>query len=236
MREIVIRKPKGNGQFPKILFVQGLGMTMHEWGNSFDEISRRLVDAGFCTIQFEFPIFHDEMTRELPLTDRAKIVEKVAHQYHPTGLLGQSYGAITAMIARLPTVKTQLFAGAALSPLHSFKQVYEEVGMKVNYQGDTTMPRSSGENTTVGKEFWEDIQDFDDAKVAKHITIPTCMLHGDHDTKIPVETVKTFFRAIPAKNKKLKIYRGGDHGIVDVPRSLREEFLRDIVQWFKETL
>lgn len=236
MRDAVICKPKGNGPFPIILFVQGLGMTMHEWNNSFDEISRRLVDGGFQTVQFEFPIFHDGMTRELPLRERAKIVEEVANEYHPAGLLAQSYGAITTMVAKLPTVKTQLLVSAALSPLHSIKQVYEEVGMKVNYQGDTTMPRSSGENTTIGKEFWNDIQDFDDDKVAKTITIPTCMLHGDHDTKIPVETVQAFFRTIPMKTKKLKIYVGGDHGIVDVPRPQREEFLRDIVQWFQKTI
>ena len=48
--------------------------------------------------------------------------------------------------------------------------------------------------------------------------------------------MKRFFDAIPVKQKKLLIFKGGDHGIVDVPRPLREEFLTDVVNWFKETL
>lgn len=210
-------------------------MTKHEWHNSFDEIAGRLKAAGFQTVQFDFPIFQKGMTRELPLVERIKLVEEIAQRYKPDGLLAQSYGATTSLAASLPTVKTQVLIGPALSPMQSIKQSYEEVGMKINWKGDTTMPRSSGENTTVGVEFWEDIKNFDDIKVARSITIPTCILHGDHDTKIPVNVVKKFYEAIPSK-KKLKIYLGGDHGINDVPRPMREEFLQDVVNWFKETL
>jgi alpha-beta hydrolase superfamily lysophospholipase len=88
----------------------------------------------------------------------------------------------------------------------------------------------------VGKEFWKDIDNFDDIQIARDITIPTCILHGDKDTKIPVSTVRPFYQAIPVKEKKLKIYEGGDHGINDVPRPMREEFLSDVVAWFKKTL
>jgi len=218
-----------------ILFVQGLGMTKHEWNNSFDEIAGRLKDAGFTTVQFDFPIFVNDQTREMPLSLRAKFVEKIAKKHKPDGLIAQSYGAIVSLIASLPTVKTQVLVSPALSPMHSIKQVYEEVGMKINWEGDTTMPRSSGEHTTVGKEFWEDIKDFDDIHAARSINIPTCILYGDHDTKIPVDVVQKFYEAIPV-NKKLKIYKGGDHGIIDVPRPMREEFLQDVVDWFQKTL
>lgn len=218
-----------------ILFVQGLGMTKHEWNNSFDEIAGVLRQAGFKTIQFDLPIFKNGETRELPLHSRAEIVQKAAAKYKPEGLLGQSYGAITSLVANLPSVKTQLFVSPALSPMKSLIRVYKERGVNIHYDGDTTLPRSSGENTTVGKEFWEDIKDFDDMKAAKNIKIPICILHGDHDSKISVATVKHFYNAISG-DKMLKIYSGGDHGIVDVPRPLREEFLKDIVNWFKETL
>jgi hypothetical protein len=176
MENILVRKPKSNGPFSTILFVQGLGMTMHEWNNSFDEIAGRLQSAGFQTIQFDFPIFQNGKTREIPLKKRAHVAEKIAGQYHPDGLLAQSYGATTSLVASFPTVKTQVLVGPALSPMQSIKTSYEEVGMKINWKGDTTMPRSSGENTTVGIDFWEDIKKFDDIKVARSIKIPTCIL------------------------------------------------------------
>ena len=219
-----------------ILFVQGLGMNKHEWHNSFDEIAGRLCNIGYNTVQFDFPIFFSGITRELPLKKRAKFVEDIVGKSKSVGLIAQSYGALTAMVAKLPTIKTQIFVSPALSPMHSIRQVYEEVGVKINYKGDTIMPRSSGENTTVGMEFWEDIKNFNDVKLARTITTPICIFHGDEDSKVPVPTVQTFFDAIPVKRKKLKIYRGGDHGIIDVPHLLREEFLQDVVKWFTETL
>lgn len=228
----IVRKPKIGGPHPTVLFVQGLGMTMHEWNNSFDEISTQLVGNGFQTVQFEFP----NVIKELPLVERSKIVENVAKQYRPTGLLAQSYGAITALTASLPIIQSQVLVSPALSPVQSILRLYTEKGAVINYQGDTSLPRSSGETTTVGKEFWKDIERFDDTVIAQKIFIPTCILHGDQDTKISVETVQNFFNSIPTPNKKLKIYLGGDHGINEVPRPMREEFLSDVVAWFNKTL
>ncbi len=220
-----------------VLFVQGLGMTKHEWRGSFDEIAARLQSTGFNTVQFDLPIFDENgKCRELPLTKRAKLVEEAAAKCRPDGVLAQSYGATTALVASLPTVKTRLFISPAPNPKQNITNVYEEKGVKINYQGDTSLPRSSGENTTVGKEFWRDIENFDERKLAGNITSPVCILHGDRDTKISALEINDFFKMITATKKKLKIYPGGDHGLVDIPRPLREEVLRDTVTWFKETL
>jgi alpha-beta hydrolase superfamily lysophospholipase len=62
------------------------------------------------------------------------------------------------------------------------------------------------------------------------------MVHGDQDTKIPIAEAQKFFTAIGSKNKKLRIFMGGDHGMTDVPRRVREEFLRDVAEWFSNTL
>lgn len=67
VRQGFVRKPKGKGPFPAVIFVHGLGMTMHEWKNSFDEISERLTAEGFATLQFTFDISKDSEVRELPL-------------------------------------------------------------------------------------------------------------------------------------------------------------------------
>ena len=114
--------------------------------------------------------------------------------------------------------------------------MYEERGVKINYSGDTTLPRSSGENTTVGKEFWLSLKSFDSIARVQQLVPPVLVVHGDQDTKIPVNDVEKVFEAIASTQKKLKVFKGGDHGITDVPRPLRKEFLRDIVEWFAETL
>ncbi|MFZ5845012.1 MAG: HIT domain-containing protein [Patescibacteria group bacterium] len=243
--ESLLQKPDGNGPFPVVLFVPGLGMTLHEWNSSFDEIAERLVNNGFLTIQFQFPIFdRSGHCRELPLDERAMILKEVikwvARQstVNPQriGILAQSYGVATVMSLTSLSVKTLCLVSGSYNPKESIAKVYQERGVKINYQGDTTLPRSSGEFTTVGKEFWQAARNFDGVLAAKKIHAPVLFIHGDRDTKIPVSEVEKVFVAVPSTNKKLKVFKGGDHGITDVPRPMREEFLQDVVEWFKQTL
>lgn len=241
----LVRKPQGDGPFPAIIFVSGLGMSMHEWNNSFDEIAQKLVDTGIMTVQFTFPIFDAKgRCRELGLGKRGRIVEGVLSwvrqrgdvQKERIGVLAQSYGAATVLGINMKGIRTMLFVGGAYFPLKSIARVYTEKGVTINYDGDTSLPRSSGENTTVGNEFWKDIKTFDDISCAKMLHHPVFMIHGDHDSKIPIRDAKRVFDAIPSKQKKIKIFVGGDHGIIDVPRDMREEFLGEVVSWFQSTL
>ena len=243
--EGLLRKPPGDGPFPAVIFVPGLGMTMHEWNNSFDKIAQQLVTIGIVTVQFTFPTFDAQgKCRELALGKRGEIVEDVLFwvrqrgdvQKERIGVLAQSYGAVTVLGINTKGIHTLLFVSGAYFPLKSIARVYTEKGVKIDYNGDTSFPRSSGENTTVGKEFWKDIKTFDDIGYAKRIHLPVLMVHGDHDSKIPVSDAQRVFDAIPSKQKKIEIFIGGDHGITDVPRVMREEFLGDVVEWFRKTL
>lgn len=207
-------------------------MTKHEGNNSFDEIADRLKKAGFQTIQFDLPTEHGE----LPLSKRAKVVENVAAKYSPDGVLAQSYGATTVLASHLPSVRSQVLVSPGLSMIKTIREVFESRGVTINFEGDTLLPRSTGQNTIVGKKFWDELRDWDDIAYAKKVTIPTCILHGDNDPKIPVATVQEFYNAVTIQPKMLKIFSGGDHGFIDVPRPMREEFLNDVVNWFKETL
>lgn len=243
--EGLVKKPDGEGPFPTVVFVSGLGMNMHEYNNSFDEIAKLLVAQGIMTVQFTFPIFDKEgRCREIPITKRGKITQEVLAWARNApgvdgeriGLLAQSYGGATALGMNLIGIKTLVLVSGAYFPKQSIAQVYIEKGVKINYSGDTSLPRSSGENTTVGKEFWEDVESTDDERNAKQIHVPVFMVHGDQDTKIPVKNAEKVFHALVSKVKRLKIFKGGDHGIINVPRSLREEFLADVVSWFQKTI
>lgn len=241
----LVRKPQGDGLFPAVMFVSGLGMTMHEWNNSFDEIAQQLVDTGIMTVQFTFPIFDAKgRCRELALGQRGVIVEDILSwvrqrgdvQKERIGVLAQSYDAVTVLGINTKGIRTMLFVSGAYFPSKSIARVYTEKGVTINYDGDTSLPRSSGENTTVGKEFWKDSKTFDDIGHAKRLHLPVFMIHGDHDSKIPIRDAQRVFDAIPSNQKKIKIFVGGDHGITDVPRDMRKEFLGEVVEWFRQTL
>ncbi len=234
--EGLVRKPEGKGPFPIVVFVAGLGMTMHEWNNSFDEIAQRLVDRGIMTLQFQLPTFDAQgNSYEVPISQRATKVEEVFSWFSKQkdilidriGVVAQSYGVTTALAANLPNVRTAVWVGGAYAPKNSLAKAYEE---------EEELRRSSGKSTIVGKAFWEDVRKFDDVALAQGIHFPILVIHGDKDNKIPVSDAKMVFDAIASKKKKIIIFKGGDHSINEVPRAMREEFLEDVVQWFKTTL
>ncbi len=241
----LVRKPQGDGPFPAVIFVSGLGMTMHEWNGSFDEIAVRLNDIGILTLQFEFDISKpDGSVRELPLDERAEQFTDAFHwllarpdvDIKCIGIVAQSFGVPTILNSDMFPAASIVCIGGAYYPEKNIRRVYEELGVMINFDGDTTMPPSSGERTTVDREFWQNLTSFDPITRVKRITQPVLMVHGDQDTKVFIAEAQRIFSLIPSKKKKLKIFNDGDHGIIDVPRTMREEFLKDVVQWFKETL
>ena len=241
----VLRKPQGDGLLPSVILVPGFGSTMHEWKGSFDEIARHLNTIGVLTLQFEFDIFKsDGSQRELPLVVRAQqfidIVRWLLAYPHVDanriGLIAQSYGVPTVLTADLTIMKSIFLSCGVYDIDKSIRRVFKERGVEINLEGDTTLPRSSGEWTTAGKDFWPSLASFDPVARAAQLTQPVLMAHGDQDTKISTKEAQNFFAVIPSKKKKLKIFKGGDHGIIDVPRPMREEFLKEVVDWFKQTL
>lgn len=237
----LIRKPDELGKFPVVVFVSGLGMDMHEWINSNDEISKHLVNKGILTVQFNFSVVGTN--RELGLNDRTTELEDIIRwtsnhtnvESSRLGIHATSYGVPTTLLLSQLPKSFCLVAGVHF--LHkSITKVFEERGVKINYQGDTAMPRSSGQTTTVGKEFWESIEKYDPLEVVKSIKIPVFMVHGDKDTKVETSDVQKVFDAIPSEGKRLKIFIDGDHGIADVPRRMRDEFLKEVTEWFVQTL
>jgi|GEM_PF-2411639 len=251
--EGLVRKPQRDGPFPAVLFVHGLGVTMHEWKGSFDEIAGWLNDIGILTLQFQFDIFKpDGSERELPLEERARQFKDALNWLFTRpevdtkriGIVAQSFGVPTMLSLKrlnpaqqgLTFIKSFVFVSGAYFPEKSIRRVYEERGVVINLDGDTTLPRSSGERTTVGKEFWPSLASFDPVKEVKQLVQPVLMVHGDQDTKVSTAEAQEVFTAIPSKKKKLKIFKGGDHGITDVPKKMREEFFKEVVLWFQSTL
>lgn len=240
--EGLLRKPEGDGPFPTVLFVSGFGMDLHEDKNSNDEVSKLLVRAEFLTAQFNFSVVGTG--RELSLDDRAKELQcvwkwmkrRVDVEKTRLGIHATSLGTLTTMQANLEDIASVVFVSGVYDRARCFKQEFIGRGATIHYDTDTELPRSSGKKTVVGAEFWPSLDRFDPFAYAKGMHIPIFLIHGDQDKKIETSFVKKFYAAIASNKKKIKIFKNGDHGITDVPRAMREEFLRDIVEWFTETL
>lgn len=241
----VLRKPEGKGLFPSVIFVPGFGSTMHEAKGSFDEIAKQLNNLGMLTLQFEFDIFtQDGSMREVPLTLRgrqfadaltwAKSLPNIDSKR--IGIVAQSYGVPTVLTADLSWVKSIVLSCGVFAIDSSIRRVFRERGVEINENGDSILPRSNGERTIVGKDFWPSLASFHAIDRLSQLRQPVLMLHGDKDIKISTLEAKQIFAVLPGKTKKLKVLKDGDHGIIDVPINIRNEYLKEIKVWFHKTL
>lgn len=242
--EALIRQPDKSGKFPAVLFVSGLGADLHEDGNSFDEISKLLVKNGFLTLQFSFAGCgksegnYAEMTFERQARQIEDVLtillQQIAVDTQRVGLIAQSCGAPSALSVDLSGIKSVLFISGAFNTYDNLKRKFIEK-KAFNPSEISYYPRSSGKIDPIGSNFWKTFESYDEIKQAKILSVPVFLATGDSDSYVYPDDAKRIFEAVPHKNKRLKIYPSGDHGLEKPPQA-RAEFLRDAVEWFKSTL
>lgn len=249
MKKLVHVPTSGNGPFPAVVFVSGFGMDLHEHNNSFDEISRRLVTQMTVTVQFNFSSVKagSRIIHELPLEERAKELSAVLTFIRNQPFIDSKRIGILAQSLGVPTVFCSILA--RITSLTCVSGVYMLRGLfKAGLQRDRSLKEmrdrggktefhdDDGKVVIVDRTFWRSIDAFDPLEKARQLTMPVMMIHGDQDSYTSVKEARHVYASILSSNKKLKIFKGGDHGIVDVPRSMREELLAEVVEWFKQTL
>ncbi len=243
--EALVRTPDGNGPFPSVLLVGGFGADLHETNNSFDEIAHMLVKQGFITVQFSFAGKGKSQGeyREMTVVRQGQQIEDILAWVQKNKLVDQSrigifalsFGVASALAANLICVRSAVLLGGAYYPLESLKALFVS-SQGYNPADISFRKHTNGTVSRVGPAFWSTLQEFDTQKICRTLQIPVYIMHGDNDNKIPVADAKKVFEFFPSPLKRIKIYPGGDHGMVDVIHSLRKEFLQDTIAWYKETL
>lgn len=245
---IILKQPEFTGPFPTIILVQGIGMDMHEYKNSHDEIADSMVMAGFAVIQFDFSYKNKVTERadhELPLNLRSQELDDVISwastqrlvDSSRIGIYAMSFGVSTVLLSkRLAQIKSLCLSGGIGFRPANFIQRFVKKGATINKQGVTNLPRSSGKTLIVRPDFWPPLDSLVQENLAEKLRLPVFVIHGDKDSYVRVNDMQMVFDSIPTVSKKLKIFKNGDHGIIDVPTEMRSEVLNDIINWFKNTL
>ncbi len=254
-------KPGGNNSFPAVIFVSGFGMDLHEYKNSFDEISKRFVDTGFLTLQFSFAGRgksegdYAKMTLERQADQIADVIAwlqvRSDVQEEHIGIIAQSFGSPTTMTyltgfgfkrpglsgTKGPAfIKAVCFVGGVYFLAQRFQTKAKQQRVAVRRDGITLFLDPFDNEIPIGPDFWKSIDAFNPKVAAAQVQLPALFIHGDQDHYITTVDATRIFDAIGSKEKQLKIISGGDHGIIDVPRSIREELLLFLVDWFNQRL
>jgi uncharacterized protein len=243
--ETLIRIPDGKKRFPAILLVAGIGADLHETNNSHDEIAEKLVENGYVTVQFSFAGRgksegeYGMMTLDRQGKQVKDLIDWMSNQPQvdsaKIGIYAMSFGVPSVLATDLNRVSSLCFVSGAYFPRQAMERMFRLKG-EFNPKGESFRKFSTGETISFPSVFWASLDNFDQIKVVRRLIQPVLYIHGDQDLKIPVLDVQKIYSATKSKQKKIKIFIGGDHGIINVDRSMRDEFLHNVIEWFKETL
>ena len=162
--------------------------------------------------------------------DDIKSVIEYARQHHKAvGVVGFSYGGAIAIIEQAAHKNMDSLI-CVCSPMASDKielQWWKFESLKLFVRG-----LGPGAGVRLGNPLPKKVNAID--VVSKVSPRPILFIHGSNDPTVSVRHARELYQAA-GQPKKIRIFDKGSHA-QDLHRTHRAEFIKEIVDWFKETL
>ncbi|MBR9689582.1 MAG: alpha/beta hydrolase [Candidatus Altiarchaeota archaeon] len=216
-----------------ITLVHGFGIEKRERG-LFDEIAKTLSNGGYTVFRFDFSgcgesegnYEQTSLSKQVQdLKAVLKFVNERGFENNRTGIVAQSFGT-RVTIALNPKTKAIVLMGSGTSPKETISKLF---GDGYNPNGISKRITSAGKTTTIGPQFWTDLDKYELRNAIKMVKSPVLFIHGGIDGIVPPSDMIPLFENANEPKKKL-VLEGADHSL----RPRRGEMKTAILDWFNE--
>ncbi len=214
------------------------GMESSKESEKLVAMSRTLADKGVGALRFDFACSGESGGKFEEITYSGEVEDLQAafnflrpHRAERIGLLGSSMGGTVALLlaARESRVKALVTIAAPIHP--------EKITENLLSQEEVLRWRQTGfliyHGRRINISFLDDLQRLNVPQVAKTISCPALVIHGDRDSTVPVDEAYELYGQLSSL-KKLRILKGADHRLSE-PRFM-EEALKESVDWLVQNL
>jgi pimeloyl-ACP methyl ester carboxylesterase len=208
----------------------------------FDKIAAEIAKAGLAVLRFDFSGCGESDDAAISVKGQvedalAAIEFMKARGYDNLGLLGFSLGGLVALRARDPSVKARVL----LAPLTKSKNIpsgysfWDKFVLIVTGERKLVKQgRKWRQEMVIGRSFYFEVRSISQHKIAEGIKEPVLIIHGDKDSRVPLEYSRDMMKLLP-KSASLEVVKGVDHHFDDnklgVPRVARLS-----AEWFVKNL
>lgn len=180
---------------PVVVLCHGYGSGKDS--DSTKSLAQKLVNSGLCVYRFDFTGCGESQGKLNQLTpkqgqdDLRSAVENLDRK--DFALYGSSFGGYTSLIY------------ASQNPVLA-------LGLKAPVSDYPAVMRAKGnEKENRALDFTEEAYKYDVYKLAKNITAPTLIVHGDSDTDVPFAQSQKLLKSLGSEYKELKVIPGAGH-------------------------
>ncbi|MBD3155815.1 MAG: alpha/beta fold hydrolase [Candidatus Aenigmarchaeota archaeon] len=230
-----------------VILVHGFTGDIDGPAGFWEPMAEKLCDNGFDVYRFNFrfttkdwSLFRN-MTITGEVSDLKKIISVMSKKYKIIGLIGSSLGGTISVLSYNDKVDAMvlwypgIFLAESMRERFLTKQKLKELERK-----GYLLHKKYSCDVKVGRNFIYEMKDLDLIPFLKNIKCPTMLIHGDKDSRVPVEQSKRTVRFLNGP-KKLEIIKGANHAWRDINYKLPvPEFQKKVmsltVEWFKRWL
>jgi len=199
------------------------------------KLAETLSKNGFAVLRFDFSGCGESEDSEITLKNQIDDLKSAINHmrkngYSNLGLLGESLGGLTSILAYDDEIKTLvLWAPVTKSKTPSIIQK-EELQQEFNERG-FIIYQKDGREFKIPKEYLEERKAVNQKEILSKIKSPVLIIHGDKDDSVPLKQSKEAIHFLP-EGSRLEIIKDGNHKFDDK----MNEVIPLSVNWFKKYL
>ncbi len=231
---------------PAVLLLHGFTGNKIESHRLYVKLARRLAEAGFICLRFDFigsGDSHGDFENMTILTELEDA--KVAYQYltqlpevdtDRVGVLGLSMGGCVAALfaGETESIKSLVLWSAVARPQGNFQELLPN--LEKNYHDDGSWYLDLG-GFAVGQRFFEVLPEVKPLEQVSRFTGPVLIIHGENDQAVQLSAAHDYHKILKKRESglvELDIIKNADHVFSSI--SLTNEVIRKTVGWFENTL
>jgi len=225
-----------------IVMVHGFGTSKHETAGYFDDLSSALVNDHYRVIRFDFSGYGNSEGRQEDtcyqkhVKDLKMVTNYVNNNYsEPIYIFAQSMGCFITALADLEGIAKTIMTGIPNADTQIIidrlvERFGSRPGAKLNMEGISQFPRSTGKVQKIGSGFWEDIKSLKPLELIGNYAKNTKLLivHWNQDEILGFQHLKEY-DTLPGVSA---LWLDGDHSVKK--ESDRQKFIKIMLNFFNK--
>ena len=207
----------------KSIVIMSHGFTSSKDGKLYLELESELNKNGIGTFRYDYyghgPLYCKDsaygVSKDVTISkcvDSLKAALELVRSKGTSeiGLIGSSFGGLISLIIASQDSKIKALAlkSPVTEPVEFWKERLGNQRIEKWKKEGIMHYDERSEKFELNYGFWEDLITFDTFKMAKHITCPILIVHGDKDFVVPIKQSQDFAKVVKTK---VRIVKGANH-------------------------